>query len=89
MSAFSDILKNYVHEKNVNVSSLASYCETDRSTFYKFIIGKREPASTELVEKIASFIKLTPLETHQLREAWKWPASEKLLIIPAKVLSIF
>lgn len=52
MSAFSDILKNYVHEKNVNVSSLASYCETDRSTFYKFIIGKREPASTELVEKL-------------------------------------
>lgn len=71
MSAFSDILKNYVHEKNVNVSSLASYCETDRSTFYKFIIGKREPASTELVEKIAYFMKLTPTETHQLREAWK------------------
>ena len=71
MSVFSDMLQNYVHEKNVKVSALASYCGMERSTFYKFIVGKREPGSVELVEKIAHFIKLTPLETQQLREAWK------------------
>ena len=27
--------------------------------------------SAELVEQIAHFIKLTPLETYQLKEAWK------------------
>lgn len=71
MSVFSDMLKNYIHEKDVKVAALAHYCQLERSTVYKFINGKREPLSAELVEKIAYFIKLTPLETHQLREAWK------------------
>lgn len=53
MSVFSDILQNYVHEKDVKVSALASYCDMERSTFYKFITGKREPGSVELVERIA------------------------------------
>ena len=71
MSVFSDMLKNYIHEKDVKVGTLAHYCQLERSTVYKFINGKREPASAELVEQSAYFIKLTPLETHQLREAWK------------------
>lgn len=71
MSVFSDMLKVYVHEKDVKVGALAQYCETERSTVYKFINGKREPQSAGLVEKIASFMKLTPLETYRLREAWK------------------
>ena len=37
MSVFSDMLQNYVHEKDVKVSALASYCDMERSTFYKFI----------------------------------------------------
>lgn len=71
MSVFSDMLKNYIHEKDVKVGALAHYCQLERSTIYKFINGKREPMSAELVEQIAYFIKLTPLETHQLRESWK------------------
>ena len=71
MSVFSDLLKNYIHEKNVKVMSLAHYCNLERSTVYKFINGKREPMSVELVEQIAYFIKLTPLESYQLKEAWK------------------
>lgn len=71
MSVFSDLLKHYVHEKNVKVMSLAHYCNLERSTVYKFINGKREPMSAELVERIAQFIKLTPLETYQLKESWK------------------
>lgn len=71
MSVFSDMLKNYIHEKDVKVGALAHYCQLERSTIYKFINGKLEPMSAELVEQIAYFIKLTPLETHQLRESWK------------------
>ena len=71
MSVFSDLLKHYVHEKNVKVMSLAHYCNLERSTVYKFINGKREPMSSELVDQIAYFIHLTPLETYQLKEAWK------------------
>lgn len=71
MSVFSDMLKDYIHEKDVKVGALAQYCEIERSTVYKFINGKREPMSAEVVEKIAYFIKLTPIETHRFREAWK------------------
>lgn len=71
MSVFSDMLKHFIHEKDVKVGALAHYCNLERSTVYKFINGKREPMSAELVEQIAYFIKLTPLETQQLREAWK------------------
>lgn len=71
MSEFSDMLKNYIHEKNIKVGALAHYCELERSTVYKFINGKREPASMAVVEQIAYFMKLTPLETQHLQEAWK------------------
>ena len=71
MSVFSDLLKNYIHEKKVKVMSLAQYCDLERSTIYKFINGKREPMSAELVEQMAYFMKLTPSETYQLKEAWK------------------
>ena len=56
MSVFSDMLKNFVHEKDVKVGSLAHYCELERSTVYKFINGKREPMSLERVERIAHFL---------------------------------
>lgn len=71
MSVFSDMLKNFVHEKDINVAALAHYCGLERSTIYKFINGKREPMSSELVERIAHFLKLTPSETLHLQEAWK------------------
>lgn len=71
MSAFSDLLKNYIHEKDIKVGALAHYCNLERSTIYKFINGKREPVSAELVEQLAYFMKLTPPETVQLKESWK------------------
>ena len=69
MSVFSDMLKNYIHEKDVKVERLANFCKLERSTVYKFINGKREPISAELVEDLAQYIKLTPTETQQFKEA--------------------
>ena len=69
---FSDMLKNFIHEKDVKVDSLANYCKLERSTVYKFINEKREPMSAELVDRIAHFLKLTPSETIGCREPGKW-----------------
>ena len=71
MSVFSNMLKNYIHEKDIKVGALAHYCNLERSTIYKFINGKREPASEQLVEQISCFIQLTPAETNRLKESWK------------------
>lgn len=51
MSAFSDTLSQYISDKNVKVYSMAKYCDTDRSSMYKFISGKRNPPSDEIIKK--------------------------------------
>lgn len=69
MLSFSKIASNYVHQKDIQVASMAQYCDTDRSTMYKFLSGKRNPQSQQLVERMADFMKLTPVEKKELIEA--------------------
>ena len=70
MSAFSDTLSQYISDKNVKVYSMAKYCDTDRSSMYKFISGKRNPPSDEIIKKMGQFMHLTPLEWQKLKESW-------------------
>ena len=53
MSAFSDTLSQFIDDKKIKVYSMAKYCDTDRSTMYKFISGKRNPPSDEIIKKMA------------------------------------
>lgn len=69
MSVFSDTLAHYIEHKNIKVFSLAKYCNLDRSTMYKIINGKRNPPSTEIFEKMAQFMHLTPMEHNFLKES--------------------
>ena len=71
MSMFSDILGEYINNKNIKVFSLAKYCGLDRSTMYKLISGKRNPPPRDVFEKMVQFMHLTPAETQQFEEAWK------------------
>ena len=68
---FAKVLSDYIHEKNVNVYSMAQFCDLDRSTMYKFINGKRRPSSISLVRKMADFMLLTPAEYQLLSEAYR------------------
>ena len=70
MSEFSDLLSLFIKTRDVNVSALTAYCELDRSTMYKLINGKRSPSSKTLVQKLASFMNLNPLETQELIQAY-------------------
>ena len=71
MSIFSEMLSEYIREKEIKVFSLVKYCGTDRSTMYKIINGKRNPPTPELFQKIAEFLHLTPVEYQHFEEAWK------------------
>ena len=68
---FAKVLSDYIHEKKVNVYSMAQFCDLDRSTMYKFINGKRRPSSISLVRKMADFMLLTPAEYQLLSEAYR------------------
>lgn len=71
MSEFSNTLSYFIKSRNISVSALVKYCELDRSTMYKFINGKRNPASRMLVEKLAEYMNLNPVETTALLEAYQ------------------
>ena len=71
MSVFSDLLSDYINEKQIKILSLAKYCDMDRSTMYKIMNGKRNPPSQEILKKMAHFMHLTPVEHQKFQEAWK------------------
>ncbi len=71
MSEFSQMISEYMAEKNITVPSLAHYCGMDRSYLYKIIRGKRTPSEKAVVEKIAEYLHMTPKEQSQLKEKWR------------------
>lgn len=70
MSKFSQLLSQYIEEKNVRIYSLAEYCGIDRSFMYKIVHGKRTPGSASTVNKIADYLRLTPGECRELTDAY-------------------
>ena len=70
MSAFSDTLSQFIDDKKIKVYSMAKDCDTDRSTMYKFISGKRNPPSDEIIKKMAQFMHLSPMEWQKFKESW-------------------
>ena len=62
MSRFSESFKKLIQEKDINVYSMVQSCNTDRSTMYKYISGKRKLKDFTLFQKITEFIRLSPQE---------------------------
>lgn len=50
---------------------MVRYCDIDRSTMYKIINGKRNPPTPAIVDKMAEFMHLTPLEYEQFQTAYQ------------------
>ena len=48
MSVFSDLLEQYIKEKEIKIYSMAAACQIDRSMLYRIISGKRNPPSPEI-----------------------------------------
>lgn len=71
MSEFSELFSKFIHTKDIKAYSLAKYCNIDRSTLYKIINGKRNPANPELIDKFSEFLHLTPQEHQCLLEAYE------------------
>lgn len=62
MTPFSTVLESLMKEKNIKTYALAQYCGIDRSNMYKVLKGKRNPASEEVVNRMAEYMQLTPVE---------------------------
>lgn len=71
MSEFSDLLSQHIHNKNIKTYPLAQYCGIDRSNMYKIINGTRKPTSLDMVQKMCSFMHLSPSETDEMKQAYE------------------
>lgn len=71
MTKFSELLKNYIHKKNISVSAMAHQLKFDRANLYKVINGKRNPSSRENARHISEYLELTPSEQVEFMEAYR------------------
>ncbi len=71
MSTFSQLLSQYIEEKEIQVYGLARYCGYDRANMYKIIKGKRNPPGRNFVEKVAEYMHLLLAERECLYEAYE------------------
>ncbi len=89
MSDFSGLLKEFLARKNKNVISMAKYCNTDKSTMYKFLKASRTPASAELVRKMSAYLQLTPNEEAEFLEAYEIAQEGKVVYYRRKEVEAF
>ena len=71
MSVFSDLLEQYIKEKEIKIYSMAATCQIDRSMLYRIISGKRNPPSPEIFFRISKYLQLAPAEYEQLLNAYE------------------
>lgn len=71
MTQFSTVLESLMKEKNIKTYAIAQYCGIDRSNMYKILNGKRNPASEEVVNRMAEYMRLMAVEQKRLLEAYQ------------------
>ena len=71
MSELSELLSMHIHGKKVNITRLAENCGIKHSTFHQYMNGKRPLRKAEDLEKIMSYLQLSPSERAALLEAFE------------------
>ena len=70
MKSLSDLLQFYLTTKDINISEAARACDLDRANMHKIFYGKRKLSSPETAEKLVLYLKLSPQEEEEFREAY-------------------
>lgn len=68
MSGFSEYLESYMKEHQMNAAELAVELDVDRTTVFRWMKGKREPKSVELVMRIAQELHMPTAAREKLFE---------------------
>lgn len=68
---FASVLKNYINESKLTISSLSRYSNVNRTLIQKFIAGSQLPSNYETLEKILNHLALTPSQKDQLKQLYK------------------
>lgn len=68
---FASVLKNYINESKLTISSLSRYSNVNRTLIQKFIAGSQLPSNYKTLEKILNHLALTPSQKDQLKQLYK------------------
>ena len=68
---FSVLFKQYIHNSQLSISSLAKLSGINRTLIQKYISGNRLPQNYSIVEKIIQFLALTQLQKAELKHSYK------------------
>ena len=71
INSFSDLLNQFVHQKDISVYPMSQYCGIDRTLMYKYLNGKDHPADRTIIDRLADFMRLSPAEYEELLTAWQ------------------
>lgn len=71
MNSFSDLLNQFIHQKDISVYPMTQYCGIDRILMYKYLNGKEQPLDKSVIDRMADFMRLCPSEYDELLDAWQ------------------
>lgn len=71
MSEYSDLLRNYIVEKErANVAKMAVYCGIPIKQVYLYMNGKTLPKTRGIAEQMSDYMHLTPIQKKQMMRAY-------------------
>ncbi len=80
MSAFSNLLEEYMRQNDIHISKLSQLSEIDRTVVYRYVKGTRVPSSIGTVNLFSDVLCLTNKERDLLIEAWECEVWGKELV---------
>lgn len=68
---FANLLKKYINDSKLSVSSLSRYSNINRTLIQKYISGAQLPSNYEILEKILNILALSPVQKEEIKKLYK------------------
>lgn len=71
MTEFSKVFEKYIEEKKIQIPALGKYCGMDYKEIFRILKGKGELPDEDILQKIMSYMQLTPSEKRNILKVYE------------------
>ena len=71
MTEFSKVFEKYIEEKKIQLPALGKYCGMDYKEIFRILKGKGELPDEDILQKIMSYMQLTPSEKRNILKVYE------------------
>ena len=71
MTEFSKVFEKYIEEKKIQLPALGKYCGMDYKEIFSILKGKGELPDEDILQKIMSYMQLTPSEKRNILKVYE------------------